>query len=128
DLEAEPSKGKGVAGGQRAREIFFDLAEPAAVAKANRRHRRLDNDPGIEPVLRREPWVRNAPAPRPVGRETAKTVIAFKCISAVAHKAEQSAENLRIDPLVGRRGANFAKQLVLIEGRRAGERHHMLRQ
>src|SRR3546814_15414191 len=62
DLKAEPREGEGVAGGQRAREIFLDPAQSPPVSEAYVGHRCLHDDSGIAPVLRRELRVRNAPA------------------------------------------------------------------
>src|SRR5690606_2694933 len=103
-------KGEGVAGDQRAGEIFLDLAEPPAVLEADVGHRRFDDDPRVEPVLRGEPWVRDAPLARAVGGEAAEAVVAFERIAAVAHEAEQSREDAGIDPPIGRRAPDFGEQ------------------
>src|SRR3546814_9403278 len=85
-LEAQTGKGEGVARGQRAREIFLDLAEPPAVFEAHVGHRRLDDDPRVQPVLRGEPRMRDPPLARPVGSEAAEAVVAFERIAAVADR------------------------------------------
>src|SRR3546814_17860677 len=107
DLKAEPREGEGVAGGQRAREIFLDPAQSPPVSEAYVGHRCLHDDSGIEPVLRRELRVRNAPDAMPVGGEEPEAVIAFERIAAVAHETAQAAADLRFDPELSRFGANL---------------------
>src|SRR3546814_5179766 len=79
-------------------------------------------------LLRRELRVRNAPAAMPVGGEAPEAVIAFERIAAVAHETEQAAEDRRVDPAIGRCGANLGEQVRLAKGRGTGECHHMLRE
>src|SRR3546814_17281561 len=101
-LEAQTGKGEGVARGQRAREIFLDLAEPPAVFEAHVGHRRLDDDPRVQPVLRGEPRMRDPPLARHVGSEAAEAGVAFESLAAVAHEAAQPCETPSHDPAGGR--------------------------
>src|SRR3546814_1567840 len=64
----------------------------------------------------------------PVGGEAPEAVIAFERIAAVAHETEQAAEDRRVDPAIGRCGANLGEQVRLAKGRGTGECHHMLRE
>src|SRR3546814_18342701 len=82
DLKAEPREGEGVAGGQRAREIFLDPAQSPPVSEAYVGHRCLHDDSGIEPVLRRALRVRNAPAAMPFGAPPPAALIAFAPLPA----------------------------------------------
>src|SRR3546814_4421509 len=110
-FRSDHGKGKGVAGRQRARDIFLDPPEPPSVPEAHLGHRRLDDDPGVEPVLRREPRVRNTPATLPVGGKAAKTIIAFERIAAVAHETEQAGKDSGVDPAIGRRSEEHTSEL-----------------
>src|SRR3546814_15846168 len=84
DLKAEPREGEGVAGGQRAREIFLDPPQSPPVPEAYVGQRCPHDDSVIRPLLLRELRVRDAPAPRPVGGEAPEAVLAFARLTPVA--------------------------------------------
>ena len=87
-----PAKKKVSPGDQGRGEIVLDRAELAAVPEADVEQRRVDDDPGVHPVLLDEARMRDPPACRPASRVSRlKLVIGAQRIAAALDEAEHLA-------------------------------------
>ena len=70
----------------------------------------------------------DAPAPVAFRDQTAETVVGFQRIAAGGDEVQHLGEGLVLQSRIGRRGADFREQLLLLERRRAGDREDVLRE
>jgi hypothetical protein len=119
---------EGVAGRERRAERFLDLAEPAAVLEAHLEHRRLDDDAGVQSVLRDEARMADPPQPVAAVGQPLEPVIGAQRVSPVGDEGEDALEHLLGQRRIGQGGADLVQHLCSVERRGAGAGHDVLRE